>query len=274
MPTASQPPRIRLAALAGMADSDIDPAEAALLLAALKRPRQPIEPYLAHIADLAAEAAATGMTPAAALAEVLGRRHGFAGDWEDEQEAEETPGISMVDLLRHRRGTPEVLGVLWLAVARRAGWSADALAFPAHLLVRIEDTAGRRVVVDPSAGGVAVDPPAMRALLKAVSGAAAELEPAHYAPLPGRGLLIRLENAAKLRLLRSGQVEAALAVVEGVLLFAPEQAAFWREAGMMHMRLDHLGEAVAALEQFVSRTASAQARVRTQALLAELKGRM
>ncbi|MBI2235671.1 MAG: transglutaminase family protein [Magnetospirillum sp.] len=273
MTAASQPPRIRLAALANAADADIDPTEVALLLATLQRPRRPIEPHLAHLAALAAEVAEavadTGAEARArALAEVLGRRHDFGGDDSD------PAGATLIDVLQERRGTPEALGLLWLAVARRAGWRAEALAFPAHLLVRIEDDTGGRAIVDPFAGGAMVDAPAMRAQLKAVCGAAAELEPDHHAPLGARPLLIRLENAAKLCLLRAGQVEAALAVVEGILLFAPDQAALWREAGMMHMRLDHMSEAVAALEQFVARTGNTQAKARTQALLAELKGRM
>jgi regulator of sirC expression with transglutaminase-like and TPR domain len=275
MTVASQPPRIRLAALAGAADADIDAVETALLLATLQRPRRSIEPHLAHLAALAAEVAEAGTAMAMgaegralALATVLADRHGFGGD------DSESCGATLIDLLRDRHGTPEAVGLLWLAVARRAGWRAEALAFPVHLLVRVEDESGGRVIVDPFAGGAAFDAPAMRAQLKAVCGAAAELEPGHHASLGARQLLIRLENASKLSLLRAGQVEAALAVVEGVLLFAPDQASLWREAGMMHMRLDHMGEAVAALEQFVVRTGNPQARARTQALLAELKGRM
>ena len=42
----------------------------------------------------------------------------------------------------------------------------------------------------------------------------------------------------------------------------------------MHMRLDNPHGAVAALEQFVARTPNAQARARTLALLAELKGHL
>ena len=161
-----------------------------------------------------------------------------------------------------------------LDVARAAGLTAEGLAFPVHFLLRIEDGAGRRLILDPSAGGKVVEPPDMRALLKIATGLGAELEPAHYAAMGNRDMVVRLQNETKLRLLRCGHIDRALGVVEATLLLAPDLALLWREAGLMHMRLDNPGGAVAALEQFMARTTNAQARARTQDLLAELRSRL
>lgn len=256
--------RDRLTHLAGQPEPDL--AGTALLLAALDLPCDP-ETFSARLDGLAAGLdGGTAEIRAARLAERLA---GFALDTCDEDHS-----ANLMWVLDHRRGTPEALGVVWLEVAWRAGWSAEALAFPGPLLVRLKDEAGGRVIVDPVLDGMVLAPPELRALLKAQAGLAAELEPSLFAPLSNRDILLRLQNEAKLKALRSGRVAEALELVEAVLLFAPEQANLWREAGMMHMRLDNLPAAIAALEQFVARTGNGPAKRRTQLLLQEIRARL
>lgn len=265
--------RCRLDALGGLGDDKLDLAETALLLAGLDRPANPApgQTLLNECAAALAGEAGDAEARADMLAEMLVGRHGFHADDRDD---DEIANANLSWVLEQRRGTAEALGIVWLEVARRAGWSAEGLAFPGHFLVRLEDDCGRRTIVDPSAGGIAVDPPALRALVKATSGLAAELEPALFTALSNRDILVRLQNEVKLRLLRSGQIGGALAVVETVLLFAPDRPLWWREAGLMHMRLNNLPAAVAALEQFVARTGNGTARRRTQQLLQEIRARM
>ncbi|MBC7951350.1 MAG: transglutaminase family protein [Rhodospirillaceae bacterium] len=257
-------PRDRLTRLAGCAHVEL--AETALLLAALDRPG-PVDGALAALDRMAAVLTAeTANGQAEALAAALG---GFRLDEQDDDNS-----ANLFWMLDHHRGTPEALGLLWLEVARRAGWNAEALTFPGCLLVRLEDDSGQRVIVDPAVGGPILAPWQLRAQLKAMAGLAAELEPSLFAPLSNRDILLRLQNEVKLRALRSGRVAQAVAIVEAMLLFAPEQAGLWREAGMMHMRLDDLPAAIAALEQFVARSGNSPARRRTQALLQEIRARM
>lgn len=269
--------RERLARLAALEDEAVGLGETALAIAALDRPRASEDDYQAYLAELAGELAEAGgglddaESRAGALSEVMARRHRYRGDDRDDDDLANANLMTVIDT---RRGVAEALGILYLDAARRAGWTAHGLSFPAHFLLRIEDGRGRRVIIDPFAGGAPVDPPTMRALLKAGSGMGAELEPSLYSPLPNRDILIRLQNDVKLRLLRCGRIDRAVEVVEAVLLFAPDRAVLWREAGLMRMRLDDLPRAVAALEQFVGRTTNPQARRRTLQLLQELKGRM
>jgi regulator of sirC expression with transglutaminase-like and TPR domain len=270
--------RAHLADLAAAGDQGFDLAEAALVVAALDRPLSAVEGYLAYIGELAGEVRAIAAQGpgdaealAAGLAEVVVRRHRFRADDRDDDDVANANLMAVID---HRRGVAEALGLLMLEVARRAGLAAEGLAFPSHFLMRLEDAAGRRVILDPVAGGRPLGPPEMRALLKATAGIAAELEPAFYQPLCNRDILLRLQNEIKLRLLRCGRLDRALEVVEVMLLFAPDRPALWREAGMMHMRLDNLTAAVAALEQFIARSPAGQARNRTMALVAELKTRL
>ncbi|KIL97909.1 Protein sirB1 [Paramagnetospirillum magnetotacticum MS-1] len=273
--------RDRLTALGRMEDCDLDPAESLLLLAALGRAGSSslldVTPYLARLDGMAAELRAEAMdcpdaaSLAARLFHLLGRRHRFQGD---ERDDDDLGDLDLLTVMDQRRGGNDALGLLALTIARRAGMVAEGLAFPAHFLLRLGLPSGSRAIVDPLGGGLVLTPPDLRAMLKAAAGLEAELEPAHYTAMSNRDLLLRLGNAAKLRLLRLGHVERALSMVESLLLVAPDTCLLWREAGLMHMRLDHTAQAVAALEQFLGRTPNAQAKARTLALLAELKRRI
>ncbi len=176
--------------------------------------------------------------------------------------------------LANGAGCATTLGLMWLEVARLLGWPAEILPFPGAAPVRLTDGLGARVVVDPAGGGRVLEASELRALLKAASGPAAEMRPVLFSGLSNRAILIRQQDELKMKALLDGSIGAAVAVVEGVLAFAPDQAPLWREAGMMHLRLDHKAEAIAALEQFVARSANTAARRRTQQLLHDLRARL
>jgi regulator of sirC expression with transglutaminase-like and TPR domain len=87
-------------------------------------------------------------------------------------------------------------------------------------------------------------------------------------------VLLRLQNNIKLRLVQGKQLDKALAVVEDMLLFAPDHAELWREAGLLHAHLENYRAAIASLEEFMRRAGSGTARQRTAALLQQLKERL
>ncbi|MBF0307205.1 MAG: transglutaminase family protein [Alphaproteobacteria bacterium] len=269
--------RKSLRRLAEAGDQPIDLAEAALLLAALERPALSPAHYRDRLTDIARDVAKAfgeggdGAAPrAAALTEALAVRWRFTGD---DRDYEDLDNANLMRVIDRRRGLPVTLGILFIHAGRAQGWDMTGLGFPGHFLVRLQTGDGERAILDPFAGGRALDVPTMRGLLKAVAGGEAELEPVHYAPISDREILVRLQNNLKLRHLRAGALEPALAAVERILLFAPEQLALWREAGMMHLRLGDLNAAVAALEQFLARAPNSNARHRVALLVQELRGR-
>lgn len=264
--------------LGAAGDQPIDLAGSALALAALERPALSPARYrecLSGIAREVGEAFAGGGggagRRAAILSEVLAGRWRFAGD---DREYEDLDNANLMRVIDRRRGLPVTLGILFIHAGRAQGWAMTGLGFPGHFLVRLQTEDGERAILDPFAGGRVLDVPAMRGLLKAVAGNEAELEPIHYAAISDREILVRLQNNVKLRHLRAGTLEPALAAVERILLFAPEQLALWREAGMMHLRLGDLNAAVAALEQFLARAPNTSARHRVALLVQELRGRI
>jgi regulator of sirC expression with transglutaminase-like and TPR domain len=259
-------------------DDAMELAPTALLLAALDRPRVALGRYRDHLAELAhdtADAATVGDDKTIAgriraLNDTLVAKHGYAGDdltYDDLQNA------NLMRVIDRRRGLPVALGILYIHAARAQGWEVAGLHFPGHFMIRL-DLGGERAVLDPFNGGVERDVPELRALLKAAAGAEAELRPEHYAPASNREVLLRLQNNLKLRLLKSGDAERALAVIERTLLFAPGCIDLWREAALVHAHLDNLGAAVGALERFLDLSEDGQARHRAATLLQQIKARL
>jgi regulator of sirC expression with transglutaminase-like and TPR domain len=254
-------PREMLAALAAAGDDAVSLGTTALIIANLEQPGKRLDDYIGHF-DALSESLKREEFPAALAA------------WRGEEHDDDDRGLDLMAVLDDGRGAGEALGILAIEAGRRAGLDIEGLAFAPRFLLRLGDEHGERVIIDPAAGWCRVEPPGMRALLKAASGLAAELAPAHYQRLSNRDILVRLQTQAKLRRLRRGAVGAALAAVEATLLFAPDRALLWREAGLMNMRLGRLAEAVAALEQFQVRSPNPLARRRAAQLVQELKDRM
>ena len=251
-------------------------ADAALALAARDEPAGEMTAYRRHLSSLARDiegavaAAHTIGERIAACNEIVFGKYGYRGDtttYDDLQNA------NLMRVIDRRKGLPVALGILYIHGGRAQGWQMAGLAFPGHFLVRL-DHQGERAIIDPFNAGIVRSPGELRNMLKATAGPAAELTPEHYAPVDDRQVLLRLQNNIKLRLVQSRQLDKALHVIEGMLLFAPDHAALWREAGLLHANLENYRAAIAALEKSVRREAGGAARRRTASLLRQLKERL
>jgi regulator of sirC expression with transglutaminase-like and TPR domain len=267
----------QLARLGSLPDSAIDLAEAGLMLARFDHPTRDLDHYRTLLGEMAealgalagsAEHVSERIT---ALTAVLIGRFGLIGDDRDDDRLD---SANLMQVLDRRRGPANSLGLIWLHLGRGQGWPIEPLAFPGHCLLRLSDDTGQRVIIDPFWGGRRCDAVELRDLLKASAGLGAELEPAHYATQSNRDVLLRLQTSIKLRYLRHAELGLALQTVEMMLLFAPDQIALWREAGLMHLRQGNLRAAIAALEQFVTRAPNSAARHRTSVLLEDLRTRL
>jgi regulator of sirC expression with transglutaminase-like and TPR domain len=111
----------------------------------------------ARLDDLAAQvpegaAARPPAAQAAALAELLGAREGFAGA----RARYDHPDHSMLDLvLERRRGLPILLSVVYVEVARRAGIALAGVGLPGHYVVG-HFGAQPPLLLDPFGGGAPV----------------------------------------------------------------------------------------------------------------------
>lgn len=253
-------------------DDAIDLADAALLLGALDQPGASLDSYCDHIGRLGADVAALMRTDEPLerrrrhLNAVLFEAHGYAGDTESYDAPENANLLQVID---RRAGLPVSLGILYIHAARAQGWAVDGLAFPGHFLVRM-DEGDRRVIVDPFHRGQALEAGHLRGLLKQFQGADAELRPAHYAPVGNRAILLRLQNNIKSRAVQAGDAPRAAAILERMLLIAPEAGGLWHELGTVRARLGTIKGAVEALERCLECALPEAARTRAAATLEAL----
>ena len=261
-----------LRAVGTLADEEIDLADAALLLGALDLPAASLEGYRAHVGRLGEDLAAR-----ARAGEPLDRRrrhlnavlfdlHGYAGDTESYDAPENANLLRVID---RKVGLPVSLGILYIHTARSQGWAVDGLAFPGHFLVRM-DEGDRRVIVDPFHRGQALEAGHLRGLLKQFQGADTELAPIHYAPVGNRAILLRLQNNIKSRALQAGDGARAAAILERMLLIAPQAGGLWHELGTVRAGQGTIKGAVEALERSLACPLPEAARSRVEAALAAL----
>jgi len=223
-------------------------AEAALALASFERPRVAFRRYRDHLRQLARDvgrhpgAAGVLSARARALNEIILLKYGYSGD---ELSYDDLQNANLMRVVDRRKGLPVSLGILYIHTARAQGWDIAGLAFPGHFLVRLAEGA-ERVIVDPFHGGQICGAAELRELLKAAAGREA-------------------------RLLQAQDHERALAVIETMLMLAPDLAELWREAGMLHRHLGNMRAAGAALEQYVVRAPDGAARHQAAAILQQLR---
>lgn len=280
LPLTMTAPRQALSALGDLPDEQIPLAEAALWLAALDHPGKSLESYQEHLqalCDSLAEAIAAKTQPISAeeqitlLSTVLGEQWGYHGDVETYEDLQNADLMRVID---RRKGLPVSLGIVYLHVARAQGWDAQGLNFPGHVLIRVQDEAGGRAIMDPFHGGGVLSVADIRSLLKLMSGQGAELAPEMYATLSNRDVLIRLQSNIKVRLLDGGMIDGALAVLQRMMLFAPKDHRLWRETGLVHMRLGDLEGAVDALETYLLLAPDGADRAKIETVMHELRQRL
>lgn len=274
--------RAALEAAGQMPDAELDLAAVALQFARIDAPEADWRAAAQHLSELARAAvgaatadagadAGDSLRRAEALRGVLCDQFGYAGD----TEAYDAPeNANLIRVTERRRGLPVALGILWLHAAEAAGWSAWGLDFPGHFLLGVEGARGA-AVIDPYKPDRPLDAAELRAVLKRVQGARAELRPEFLAPVGKRAVLLRLQNNVKLRRLGANNVEGALVCTEDMLRVAPDLAALWREAALMNQRLDRIGAALACLERFLALVPTGgEAAQRARAMAAELRQRL
>lgn len=261
-------------------DGDIDLFEGALALSAHNHPGIVLDKYRNHrkrmvddVRAAHAEYVAAGNpdnldAKIHALAEVFTRRHGYIGDdlrYNDLQNAD------LMRVIDRRLGLPITLSILCIAIGRDLGWPVVGVNFPAHFVIRMEE-GGVRKIVDPFQGCIVLEAHDLREILKKTMGARAELSASYYDAASNRDTLVRLQNNIKHRQIEAEDYEGALATVDLMRRFAPDEYRLDLDAGVLMARLERPVAAIAALERYVARVPNPRDRHDAAVLLQELKG--
>jgi serine protease Do len=139
----------------GKADSQVDLAAAALLLAKLDNPEVDVSAYLEELDSLAARAKEGSVTDAQSLLRWIFQENGFRGSHDDFQAKSNSYLNEVID---DREGLPISLSVLVLELARRLEIPMAGLPLPGRFVVQArplgKETEG--TIYDPFDGGKAL----------------------------------------------------------------------------------------------------------------------
>ncbi|TCP34109.1 transglutaminase-like domain-containing protein [Sphingomonas sp. BK235] len=252
-----------------MDEDDIALDEAALLLALADHPgadatvAQDLLEAISIRLDVAGADAETAAERAGALAEVIGGEFGFVGDTAS---YDDPANADLLQVLERRRGLPVSLSILYVAAARRLGWSADVLDVPGHVLVLIE-AESEPVIVDPFAGGARVGAERLSALLEAARPGQAVT---HVAAMPNRAVLVRLVQNQAARAELAGKGRRALELYGRMTRFAPDQPHGWWERARLELVDGDHAAARRSLGAILEITREPELRARVTDLLEQL----
>lgn len=256
-------------------DEEIELDIAALELSSLDHPGLELQPYFDQLDALEVELreegedAETSEQQAETLSAVLSGRHGFAGD----SASYDAPlNADMIRVLDRRRGLPVSLSILYVAMARRLGWIAEALNTPSHVLVRLGPL-DSPVLIDPFHDGLVVSDGTLERLLRQSLGPATRFDPSHVAPLPNRLVLVRLLLNQASRAEQAGDIARAITVYERIVEVAPSHAQGWWDLARLQLSDGRGEEARASLSSMLEVTRDADARTTIVEALEALAGR-
>ena len=181
---------MELNALGLLDDADIDLVEAGITLALADRPaadparlRRLVSGWA--IALQRDTAPVSGSGRARLLSGLIASETGLTGATED---YDNPLNADLIALVERGRGLPVALSILYVALARRVGWRADALNLPGHVIVEVCGGV-EPALIDPFDHGTGITRERAVEIARHGGGDAA---PVRFDPMTNRQLLIRL----------------------------------------------------------------------------------
>jgi len=257
-------------------DLEINLLNGALALAKWSELDLNIEPYQRHgtalVRDLKAYVGADHQTIEVILdgvRQILAKRYGYALS-NDSAELEEPSNLAHT--IERRRGCPLTLCILYAHVLDQMSTRVDIIDFPARPLVRVLGEK-QHIIIDPVSQGKQIKAAHIRDLFNDHQNEhdAPTINPFAVPVLSRRQALLKIQDDLKLHMLRQNAPEAAIAAIEASLLIAPNEPRLWREIGILHARLDHISQSIAALKRFLSFPSNDQQRYSASQLLQRLQ---
>jgi regulator of sirC expression with transglutaminase-like and TPR domain len=172
----------------------------------------------------------------------------------------------LIAVVERGRGLPVALSILYVALARRVGWRADALNLPGHVIVEIRGGVDS-ALIDPFDHGVGIT--RERAVEIARHGGGDPV-PVRFEPMSNRQLLVRLITNQASRARGSGDSKRALRLYERMTLIAPRLSSLWWERARLEQLLGHNKAARASLTAMLETTHDTAMARRIHAALAAL----
>lgn len=153
-------------------------------------------------------------------------------------------------VLMRRLGIPITLSVIYMEVARRLGKTVYGVGLPGHFIVAYEDR-DARYWIDPFHGGRILSFADCVALAKQTSNVDLRANPALFAALSKRQILVRMLSNLKAIYLRGEAFDKAREVLDLLIQAMPEYAEEYRHRGVVHMQLRNHRAAKEDLETYL-----------------------
>jgi regulator of sirC expression with transglutaminase-like and TPR domain len=233
-------------------EEEIDLGRAALGIAQGEYPGLDIEAEIGKINRLSSAVAdlccseADAYRVLASLNYVLFRREGFRGDRDDYYDPKNS---FLNDVLERKKGIPITLSVLYMEVARRVGLTLEGVGFPGHFLVK--SSADEEIIIDPFDEGEIRSVEELKRLLDQMYGGKIGFQSEFLAPLGKRQILKRMLNNLKMIYMNRSEPLKCLSVVERLLILDPGSAQEIRDRGLLSLKLERFGQAVADFETYL-----------------------
>ena len=266
-------PRRRLADELVRAESEMDLARAALLVANEEYPQLPVELYLARLDQVAEEVKdrlACETAPLVVLSEVietLFERRSMRGN----RDSYYDPRNSFLnDVLDRGLGIPLTLSIVLLEVGWRLGLPLEGVRFPGHFLVRYRGDEVR-LLIDPFKGGKIRFEDQAQEILDRVYGGVVRMQDDFLRAASKREMLIRLLSNLKSVYVKVGDHARALAAVERLLMINPTAPTESRTRGVLLARMGRREEAAAQLESYLRVSPAAADAGRVRKMLRDLR---
>lgn len=236
------------------AGGPFDLVEAALWIAFEEYEDLDVEREAQRVRLLAGEAArrvAATSNPFArldVLQRYFGEELGFRGNAEDYDDPRNS---YLNEVLDRKLGIPLTLSLLFIELARAAGFEARGVGLPGHFVARVS-YGGRSIVVDPYHGAQVISEEDCRLLVRRCTGRASLFRRELLAGASERMMLRRLLLNLKHTYVTRNDYARALSVVERLILVQPEDSKEIRDMGFLKAHLGRPGAAIADLEAYLS----------------------
>jgi regulator of sirC expression with transglutaminase-like and TPR domain len=191
---------------------------------------------------------------------------GEAGLTGDTQDYDNPLNADLVAVATRSRGLPISLSILYVALARRIGWRADALALPGHVLVEVHG-GGESALLDPFDHGISLTAARAADIARQAGGAPVA---GGFPAMSTRQMLVRMVSNQASRARLNGDIGRALMLYERLTTIAPDQGGLWWERARLEQRIGRLAAARASLTAMLETTHDAQVGERIRATLATL----
>jgi regulator of sirC expression with transglutaminase-like and TPR domain len=234
----------------------IDIAHAALVYAREAYPDLDVDSYLRRLDEMA-DAVRPRLNqrhPISAFRDFLFGELGFRGNQEDYFD----PRNSFLNQVMDRRmGIPITLSVIYLELARRLELPVVGIGLPGHFIVRY-DGDQEPIYIDPFNGGVTMNLEDCRQRVTEISNGRLPFKASFLEPLTARQVLTRMLRNLKGVYVARGEFDAAVSVVEKMILLNPSVTEEIRDLGVLYYYAGRKLKAIGCLERYVELSPKAE----------------